>query len=65
MIDKNSTISEILETKKGNKILKKYGVPCLSCPFASQEIKVLKIGDVCKMYGLDIDGIIKDLQEQS
>ena len=63
-IVKNSTLAKILKKKGADKILAKNGVPCLSCPMASFEIDDLKIGDVCKMYGLNIDKILKDLNKK-
>jgi len=56
-----TTLGKILKIKKGGKILAKHGVPCLSCPMASMEIDKLEIGKVCKMYGLNLKEILKDL----
>ncbi len=61
MFDENSTLKAILETEQGKKVLAENGVPCLSCAMASQEIEVLKIGDVADMYGLDKEKIIREL----
>ena len=63
MITKNTTLKKILEKKKADKILAKNGVPCLSCPMASFEMDKLKIGEICKAYGLKINKIIKELNE--
>jgi len=38
-------------------------VPCLSCPMASFEIDKLKIGEVCEMYGLNLEKILKKLNK--
>lgn len=62
-IDKNTTIEKILEIEGAEDVLRKYNLPCLSCPMASLEIGSLKIGEVSEMYGLDIDSIIKELEE--
>ena len=61
MITEKTTLDKILETKKGRSVLEKYDVPCLSCSMASKEIHLLKIGEVAKMYDLDIKNILKDL----
>ena len=61
MITKNTTLEKILELKNGEKILHKNSVPCLSCPMAPFETDKLKIGDVCKMYGLKLEKILKEL----
>jgi len=63
-ITSKTTLKEILELKDGEKILHKFGVPCVSCPMAKFEIDKLEIGQVCKMYGLDESGILKNLNEK-
>lgn len=60
-ITKNTTLETILEKSGAEEILVKHGVPCVSCPMAKFEISELKIGDVCKMYGIDIIKLLKDL----
>ncbi len=60
-IDKNSTIKEILDHEKGEEVMAKYRVPCLSCPMAAMEIGELKIKEVAEKYGLDLEGLISDL----
>ena len=58
--NQKSTLKNILK-KNGAEILAKHGVPCLSCPMASLEIDKLEIGKVCKMYGLNSQKILKEL----
>ena len=60
-ITKNTTLAKIIETKRAEKILAKNGVPCMGCPMAQFEVDKLKIGDVCKMYGLNLEKILKEL----
>jgi len=62
-ITKDTTLDKILEYPRAEKILGKYKVPCLGCPFAKMEMQGLKIGDICKMYGIDIDNLLKDLNQ--
>jgi len=62
-ISKDTILSEILNDKKAEKVLLKYNFPCLGCPFAKMEMENLKIGDVCKMYSIDLEALIKDLNE--
>jgi len=62
-ITKDTFMSEILEYPKAKKILAKYNLPCLSCPMAAFEMGVLKIGQVCKMYDIDLEGLLKKLNE--
>ena len=54
---------EILKIKDGEKILAKHNVPCLGCAMAQYEIKELKIGEVCKVYGIDPVKLLKELNK--
>jgi len=60
---KDSTLADILDLKGSEKILVKYNLPCLGCPFASLEMENLKIGQVCKMYRIDLKKLLKELNE--
>ncbi len=60
-ITENTTLAEILEYPAAGKILAKYNLPCLNCPMAVFEIGVLKIGQVCKMYNIDSESLLKEL----
>ena len=60
-ITKVTTLAKILEVKGADNILAKHRVPCLSCPMAQFEIGTLEIGKVCKMYGLNLEKILKEL----
>ncbi|MBL7142449.1 MAG: DUF1858 domain-containing protein [Candidatus Pacebacteria bacterium] len=62
-ITENTTLSEILDDPKFKEILARYNFPCLSCPFAQYEVKGLKLGDVCKMYDIDVKKLLKELNE--
>jgi len=63
-ITKDTTISKILEIPGSKEVLSKYKVPCLSCPMAQFEVQDLKIGDVCRMYGIDAKKLLADLNKQ-
>jgi len=60
-ITKDTTLAEILNLSGKEKILAKYNLPCLSCPMAKFEIENLKIGEVCKMYGIDLEKLLIEL----
>ncbi len=62
-ITQKTTLKKIMEVKGAEEVLAKHRVPCLSCPMASLEIDKLKIGDVCKMYGLNLDKILEELNK--
>jgi len=60
-VNKSTKLSEILKDPQAEKILKKYNLPCLSCPFAQMEMENLEIGSICEAYQLDLNRILKDL----
>jgi len=63
LITKDTILSEIMRDKKSQAVLSKYNLPCLSCPFAKMEMDNLKLGDVCQMYGLDLEGLLTELSK--
>jgi len=63
-ITEDTTLAEILKNPELEKILVKYNLPCLSCPFAKLEIESLKIGPVCQMYGIETEQLLKELNEE-
>ncbi len=60
-ITKDTTLAVILKLPGAEKILLKYDLPCLSCPMAKFEIENLKIGEVCRMYNINVENLLKDL----
>jgi hybrid cluster-associated redox disulfide protein len=62
-ITQETTLSEILKLPKAEEILVKYRVPCLACPFARLEMEKLSIGQICEMYGIDLESLLKELNE--
>jgi len=64
-ITEETILAEILKIPDAQEILAKYNLPCLSCPMAKFEIEKLKIGQVCQMYGLDIDNLLKELNKKN
>jgi len=62
-ISEETTLAEILKLPEAEKILAKYNVPCLSCPMAQFEIENLKLGDVCKIYKIDLQKLLSDLKK--
>ncbi len=61
-ITENSKLKDILKIKGAEEILTKHEFPCLSCPMASIELEQLKIGEVCSMYGINSEKMLKDLR---
>ena len=62
-ITQETILGDILKKPNSTKILKKYRLPCLSCPMAALEMGVLKIGDVSRMYGIDLDNLLQELNQ--
>ena len=62
-ITKDTSLSEILSLAGAKKILAKYHLPCLTCPFAQIEMEELKIGKVCEMYKIDLEGLLEELNK--
>ncbi len=56
-----STLEEILEFSGAEDVLLKYDVPCLGCPMARLEMQDLNIGQICATYGINLEGLLKDL----
>lgn len=63
-ITAKTTLAEVLKRKGAEKILAEYGVPCMSCPFAKMEMEQLELGYVCEQYGIDLDGLLNDLNKK-
>ena len=61
----NTLLSEIVNNKKFLKILTKYQVPCLTCPFAIFEIQNLTLKEVCETYNLDLKKLLKELNKSN
>ncbi|MBM4177394.1 hypothetical protein FJ208_01155 [Candidatus Gribaldobacteria bacterium] len=62
-ITQNTTLEKILALPQAEKVLSKYKVPCLTCPMAKYEMAGLKIGDVCKIYGINEKELLKELNK--
>ena len=60
-ITKETILEEILKNSQAEKILVKYNLPCLGCPMAAYEMGILKIGQVAKMYNIDLKNLLKEL----
>ncbi|XOB40693.1 MAG: hypothetical protein ACKKMR_01630 [Candidatus Nealsonbacteria bacterium] len=62
-VSEDTSLAEILKIPQADKILAKYNLPCLTCPFAKLEMEKLKIGDICKMYKINLKDMLKELNE--
>ena len=57
----NTTLAELVGNSKAKRILANYRLPCLTCPFAESEMERLKLAEICKMYGINLEALLKDL----
>lgn len=60
----NTTLKELLSSKKARKILEKIDFPCLGCPFAPFEMERLTLKEIAKMYQFDLEKILKELNKK-
>ena len=60
----NSTLAEILEDPKNRKILEKFNVPCLTCPFAQMEMNSLTLEQIAKLYQTDLEKLLEELNKK-
>lgn len=60
MITAEMTVEEVLmKYPKANDIFLKYGLDCMGCQVAEFE----SIGHAARGYGIDLDALLKDLNE--
>ena len=62
-ITKDTVLGKVLEINGADKVLSENKVPCLGCPMAQMEMGFLKIGDICKNYGLDEKKLLEELNK--
>jgi hypothetical protein len=62
-ITADTMLSKIIEFPLAQEILLKYNLPCLTCPMAKFEMEALSLGQVSGAYGLDLENMIKELNE--
>jgi hypothetical protein len=62
-INENTVLGDAIALKGADKVMHDNKVPCMHCPMAKMEMDTLKIGQICKMYGLDEKKLIKELNE--
>lgn len=64
-ITKDATLSEVLESSRNQEIMAKYKVPCLGCAFMNMEMDKLTLGDICQTYGINLEKLLKELNNSS
>ena len=56
-----TTVEEVLKHPKAVIILARHGIPCPTCPLVRVEMGNLKLGDVARAYGADLERLLEDL----
>jgi hypothetical protein len=64
-ITSKTKLEKIFSKKPLLNTLAKYGVPCVTCPLAKQEIDKLSLGYVCGIYGINKEELIKELNKKA
>ncbi|GAH67136.1 unnamed protein product [marine sediment metagenome] len=59
----DTKLEEVLKTPETSAVIAKYELPCLHCAMAAYEAKILTLGMISKTYGIDLDGLLKELNE--
>jgi len=59
----DSKLEEVLKTPETSAVIAKYELPCLHCAMAAYEANILTLGQIAKTYGIDLDGMLKELNE--
>ncbi len=60
MITKDTIIADIIKMRPdAAQILMSYGMGCIGCPSAQME----KLDQACEIHGLDLDEVLKKLNE--
>ena len=63
MITENTVLGDVVKLKGAEEVLHKNKVPCITCPMAKMEMDTLKVGQICSMYGIDLEKLLKELNE--
>ena len=61
LVNENTVLEQILNIQGATEILQKYNLPCLTCPMSAMEMNILKLGEVCNMYGLEMEKILEEV----
>jgi hybrid cluster-associated redox disulfide protein len=62
-ITKDTTLEKVMDVPGAQEILGKFGVPCVTCPYAKMEMDKLTLEGIAKTYGVDLDGLLKELNK--
>jgi len=61
--NENTKLAEVLNSSEASKVIGKFKVPCLHCAMAAYEAGVLTLGQISKAYNINLDNLLKELNE--
>ena len=64
-VTKDTPLAEILKRPGAAAVLEKHNTPCLHCPMAAYEMGTLKVGEMAKAYGIEIEKLLRELNEKT
>ena len=62
-ITEDTPLEELLKRRETIMVLFKYGLPCLTCPMVRFEMGRLKIGEVARVYNIDVKALLEELNK--
>ncbi|UCD02886.1 MAG: hypothetical protein JSV63_03845 [Candidatus Aenigmatarchaeota archaeon] len=60
-----TTLENALKVRGANDILERFNTPCVHCPMAAMEMNKLKLEEIASMYGIDLKGLLKELNKKA
>jgi hypothetical protein len=64
-VTEKTTLGEALKIKGAEGILEHFNTPCVHCPMAAMEMNKLRLGEIAAMYGLDLKGLLTELNKKA
>jgi hypothetical protein len=61
--NKDTKLEKVLKSPEASAVVAKFRLPCLHCAMAAYEAKILTLGQIAGTYGIDLEGLLKELNE--
>jgi hypothetical protein len=62
-VSEETPLAEVLKIPGAIQVLIRNNFPCVTCPLALFEAGTMTVGEVARMYGLDVEKIVRELRE--
>ncbi len=56
-----TTLAEVLKHSGAREVLAEFNLPCLECPMMALEREKLTLGEICQMYGINLQSLLEKL----